>query len=243
MRAWNMAWRLAAAIAIGWVVSFNARAGTVSYPASGHLDLREGTIELWFTIDTEADAPVATGLAFFHFGVPDHFTFSSSWNAGNRRLLARPSEAQPVGRNRMLGNIWSTTDLYGGRDYHLAFTWQGRDMALYLNGELIRRRTQAIPFTGWLARTRVEVGNRQRHTPLVARAFRISDVARPQEALAAARPVADIHTTLLDLYNDPGVADEGRTYPRVESGPGDERGGRFSGTVRYVTDPVTGLRL
>jgi len=217
--------------------------GSLSYPAPGNLEWDEGTVELWFVSDFDADARKA-GATLFDIQSPAaeqwHYILSFiPWG----QALAMVGYIQP-----QQSYVWSAKLHWKpGERHYVAWTWQGRLRSLYVDGQVGHSppghgpvqgegridSTQDVPVEGPLhgslsgAKLTVGMGN----SNLTIDEIRISSVARSAAEIArlqaaGAAPTRDEHTLLLD-HCDGGPAE-------VISGVSGEKGGTLSGATRIV---------
>jgi len=237
--------RLAVAL---WTGSATALlAGAVSYPALGHVDMEEGTIEVWFTPMTELHPDVGDKVythifRLFELQVENEFGIGCTWYARPSRHGLKVSTGSRRLKEGMAGLLGSPLDHWKtGEPHHVAFTWHGRDMALWADGVRIAGRQQMIGFTGKPGKARLFVGDRDSKSPIIVHAVRVSSVARGEPQLQQAKPVADLATMLLDVFSDPPA--DRTTRPTVISELQGEQGGRLVGDAHFTPAPAPGLRL
>ncbi|MBI5685632.1 MAG: hypothetical protein HZC54_11180 [Verrucomicrobia bacterium] len=216
-----------------------ARAGGIEYPAPGNLRLEEGTIELWLTPMTElypATKPKEYRRAFalFGFRVPEHFSMSAAWLSKNgQHQVAVSMSAVGVQDGLLSVPAPAPRDWQPGQRHHVAFTWSGRDMKLAFDGREAGGRKQQLWLSGPLAGRSLIIGDPDaRDCRIILHAVRVSCMARPAETMKNAQPAADIHTLLLDVFDQPAKA--GRTNARVISGLSGEGGGVIKGAHHFA---------
>jgi hypothetical protein len=200
----------------------SVRTGQLTYPALNHLDFREGTIEFWLKLAFDPADYLSGGrftglLRVLHLAGEDGGGQLRYFAQGDslRWSVSKTSPLTPIGP--------AVRALTPGRWYHLALMWQGREMALYLDGERIAGREQVVPLHqvfGRLDRTQtLNFGDPAgRQALMVIDDLRISRVARePRELgffVGEHRP--DIYTAVLDPFEEDFVPDgETTTQPRV----------------------------
>jgi hypothetical protein len=226
--------------------------GGIEYPALGHFDVEEGSIELWFTPMVEDLYPkpgpkeYRNLFTLFQMQVPECFSMGCTWIAKGKQHGFHVSMDAP-GRQRALLPVSGRPDKTWrpGERHHLAFTWRQRDMSLWLDGKVAGTRRQSEPLTGKMAGQRLVVGDgKSRDIRVIIHAVRLSSVARSESLLAGARPEPDIHTTLLDRFDDPSRIDaSGRTTAQQASSLSGQGGATLKGNWRLVKDPSPGIAL
>lgn len=229
-----------------------ALAGNIQYPALGHFDPEEGTLEVWLTPMADDLYPALKekeyrgGFALLAMSVPEHFSFSGGWGSkANQHGLFLSMHAP--GRDKALLPVIAVPKQRWekGQPHHVAFTWKGTDMRIFLDGRQTGGRNQARPFTGKMAGQTVLLGNREnRGSAIILHAVRFSSVARTEPMLARAMPLPDIYTTLLDRFDQPGWKPDGdRTRPVQSSGMNEAGGGLLNGNWTLVNSPRQGIAL
>jgi hypothetical protein len=216
-----------------------ARAGGIEYPAPGNMRLDEGTIELWLTPMTElhpATKPKEYRRAFsmFSLRVPERFSISAAWSSqGATAQVAVSMNAVGVQNGLLSVPAQAPRDWQPGQRHHIAFTWRGQEMRLAFDGREAGGRKQQLWFSGPLAGRTLVIGDPEfRDCRILLHAVRVSCVARPAGTMKGAKPAADIHTLLLDVFDQP--AKEGRTNARVISGLSGESGGVIKGAHHFA---------
>lgn len=227
-------------------------AAGVVYPALGHFDPEEGTIELWLTPMVDDLYPELSQRGYRgHFGllgmdVPEQFHFRSGWMTRGKQSGVNVSMGRP-GRERALLSVigYSKNDWRTGQPQRLAFTWKQNDMRVYLNGREAGGRQQQETFSGAMGGQSLTVGDADfRDCRILLHAVRISDVARTEPMLASARPAPDRHTRLLDLFDRTDrVRADGQTTPVQFSPLAGASGGRIKGSYHFVSGASSGLAL
>jgi hypothetical protein len=231
------------------------RAGKIEYPALGNFDLNEGTLEIWLTPMTEMypENPGRYRGAFslFSIRVPDRFSIAAGWGSsqsekGNQtvqhRLFSSMSGSKP---KELLPVVIQPKNWKQGQPQHYAITWQGKIMKAYSNGKRGGGRSQSGVLSGNLGDVWFILGDQKgRDSRVIVHAVRLSSIARSEEQLANAKPVADVYTRLLDVFDSPNCLQKGMTKPVVMTRfPGGSEGGRASKGVRFTQTPTPGLAL
>ncbi|MCF7838978.1 MAG: LamG domain-containing protein [Candidatus Marinimicrobia bacterium] len=210
-----------------------ARAETdlLAFPARGHIDLAEGTIECWicFPRDPLPAADDAAAPAYHFRGnllsvttadaiEPSFLTigFFAKRGDGQRapfRLAARIAllGVPPPGHYLLL----FPPDIQGGDWHHLAITWDRENYNAYLNGQPSRiaprdwkQRTERFAARLGAAAQIIlgsdPAGVYRGRAPFIIDDFRISSVARPAADLGYHGPLKpDLFTTLLLTFDAP----------------------------------------
>jgi hypothetical protein len=133
-----------------------------------------------------------------------------------------------------------------GQPLHLALTWRGRDMRLYLDGQQIGRRVQATAFSEIPPGITLTVGDRRnRPARLILHAVRLSNIARSAQQFTDGEPTADIYTLLLDVFDRPTcINDDGVTSPQISNSLEGEAQGRAHGAWHFASNqPRAGVAL
>lgn len=223
-------------------------AGAIEYPLPGHFEHEEGTIELWFTptIDLAPvpDVKYESLIPLLSIEVPEGFRLGGGCFSRGGQLMFGFSMSHPELRGALLPvNGQVKRALPAGKALHIALTWRGNIMQLYLDGECIGSRRQGARLSGTLVGRTLRIGG-QRDARMVLHAVRLSCVAREEALLQDAQPVADTLTLLLDRFDSPDhVSADGRTAAQVISGLSGETGGVIHGHWHFVDDPVPGVAL
>ena len=231
-----------------------AGAAGIEYPAAGHFDPAEGTIELWITPMADNLYPPDDGKyrkLFDLFGVvsPDNWSCVSTWARYKAQIgprVSMSSKKMNKGLSTILTSMKGVPPWKQGERRHFAFVWKGRNMAMYSDGQLIsEEHQQGVALDGSMAGIPFFVGNKDGDdTPVILNAVRISSVAKPASALAGAEPGEEIFTLLLDRFDVPKKLDGGRTRPEAMHSLQDGvTGGKILGSARLVTHPTAGLAL
>lgn len=227
-------------------------AGAIRYPALGHLELEEGTIELWVTPMAELYPEIEgfrRGFSLFSLDVPGHFSFSGMWATSDDAHgphVSMSSQRQERGLTPVPGRAvdwWQK-----GEPAHVALTWKGREMTLVVDGDPVGQRRQGVAFSGDLARVMLVIGDaRSRDNEVVLHAVRVSNVARPPESFAESEPTADVFTLLLDRFQRVERDDDGAwsipEVARLGSEADSIARGEIRGSWRRVERPKQGLAL
>lgn len=251
-----------AVIIVWWAAGAPVYAGAVAYPALGHVELEEGTIELWLTPTTELYPDLEEGgfrraFSLFSLDVSEHFAFSGMWasrGTSHGPHVSMSSRRQQRGLIPVPGRAvdwWEP-----GEPAHVALTWRGREMTMIVDGERVSRRHQGVGFSGELVDVMLVIGDaRSRDNDVVMHAVRVSNVARDAESLAEAEPEADLATLLLDRFERIETDDDGTwSVPAVSSSlvrkGGDEAEsglapvrGELRGAWHQTDEPRPGLAL
>jgi hypothetical protein len=216
-----------------------ARAGGIEYPAPGNLRLDEGTIELWLTPMTELYPALKPkeyrrAFALFALRVPECFSMSAAWlSKGGQHQVAVSMSAVGVRDGLLSVPATAPRDWQPGQRHHIAFMWSGREMKLAFDGREAGGRKQQLWLSGPLAGRSLTIGDPDgRDCQIILHAVRVSCVARPAKTMKGAQPSADIHTLLLDVFDQP--AKEGRSNARVISGFSGENGGVIKGAHHFA---------
>ena len=230
-------------------------AGSIQYPALGNFDVRQGTIELWLTPTRDLRPEVAPGgyqsiLSLFHLKVPHRFTMGASWYAKATRDGARYRLHASIGhaehRAALMPVPAEAVDWQRGQRHHVAFTWDGRTMKLYADGELVGQRQQAKRFRGPLGGCHLRIGDRWgKDAGYILHAVRISRTAHAAKTQQDARPVPRLDTLLLDRFADETFSggDKHTTRAEIIAGLTGETGGTVHGQHHLTTQPHPGLAL
>jgi hypothetical protein len=228
------------------LIAAHASARELTYPLFGNFRAEEGTMELWFSCQAPLDAPAggdyqvlmslfelspagasAVVATIFARGGKLHLSFSMHDRGAERGLL-------PIS-----GPL--TEPIPVGRVVHLAWTWRGRDMAVFVDGKLFGTRAQASVLAEATPGDLLRVGS---SPGMVLHALRISTVARDAQALARPRPDLDVHPLLLDCFDSAEhVSADGSTRAQLVSGLMGESGGKVSPPFAFVSKPAPGLAL
>lgn len=226
-------------------------AGSVSYPAVGNVDLLEGTIELWLTPTADLYPPMNTSnyavpMKLFHLKVPDGFNLSVGWNVKKNHgdevsgLYASMTHLGPQG-DGLMSIPTKSLDWEPGQTHHVVFTWRGRGISLYADGNLLAERSQRVGFTGKLANCELVVGDAEgRNAGFILHAVRISRIAHDVEN--DVKPVATLDTLLLDRFDGQSLSGT-QTKAEVIAGLTGETGGTIKGARHPVQAPKPGLLL
>ena len=237
-----------------WVACCTGRAGAggIEYPALGHFDPQEGTLEVWFAPMVDDLHPAVKekeyrgGFALFAMSVPEQFSFGGGWGSKAKQHGIFISMQAPGREKALLSVIGPTAERWNkGETHRVAFTWKDRDMRVFLDGREAGRRSQAQPLGGKMAGQSLCIGSREnRDTLIIVQAVRLSSIARPEKMLVDAAPVPDIYTTLLDRFDQPGAEPSGpRTRPAQWNGLAGDEGGLFQGNWSRVDAPQRGIAL
>lgn len=216
----------------------------VEYPAPGNIDLDEGTMEFWFTPTKELYPPLGDRkfigvFSLFNLSVPEEFHASCGWGLKPDGATLFISMSAP-GRDKALLPVGThVKDWKAGEAHHVAFTWKGRDMRMFVDGRPGGTRTQAVPFSGGIARARLLVGGVEgRPAGIILHAVRFSQVARSEAMLQNAQPEPDLYSLMVERFDKPGKAQAEQI-----SGLSGEKGGTVSKDAQFVEAPRPGLAL
>lgn len=229
-----------------------ALAGSVRYPAPGNVDIEEGTIEIWLTPTADLYPSMKPGgyqnvLSLVTWQIDGEFSLAARWIARGSddgtacRLHVALSHRQDKTALRSVPGTSAGWQPHTPR--HFAFTWAGREMRLYADGQLLKHITQTRGFTGQLAGSELIFGDlRNQDAGFILHAVRISRIARTADALHDAKAIADPATLLLDRF-DQAPASGDTTQATVIAGLSGEVGGLLRGQWHHVAGPQSGLAL
>jgi len=196
---------------------------TLEYPAEGHFNVNEGTLELWVKPSFDPNVPLEPddpgrgryNRDLFAVQLPNGDTIMWYWNIDDRgmRFFVRQDQTYPV----LVGSReeWKT-----GEWHHLALTW-GDAIRIYNDGELKAERPYRGTLPVDLKGAKLVFGGGLCEFALDE--VRISDVARSPEEIAASASArgereADGQTLLLDHLN--GAAEGGALAGNYRFAPG-----------------------
>lgn len=235
---------------IAAVGGLSVSAGGIEYPALGNFDLREGTLEVWFTPATELypalkEDEYRSIFRLFSMTVPGHFGFNAHWYGRGNVHGLHVSMSHSAMRDGLIPLPARQLKWNSNEPHHVAMTWRGNVMDLWADGEHVSHRNQAMAFSGGLAGQHLIVGGSTfRDTPIIVHAVRTSNIARAREQLKDAEAVADLFTLLLDRFDAvESVSEEGRTRPAVISKLNSQRRGLVKGKYHFVAAPLAGVAL
>lgn len=196
---------------------------TLTYPAEGHFNVEEGTLELWVkpsfdpNVPVEADAPGRGryNRDLFAVQLPNGDTIMWYWNIDDRgmRFFVRQGQTYPI-------LVSSREEWKTGEWHHIALTW-GDAIRIYNDGQLRAER----PYRGTLPvdvkGAKLVFGGGQ--CEFAIDEVRISAVARSAEEIAASAMAqgeleADEQTLLLDHLN--GATEGGEVAGNYRFAPG-----------------------
>lgn len=206
----------AVALFLGCCITTHAQTrqfASLTYPAKGHFQLDEGTVELWIVPGFDANDKTNAAATYFNLVLPEqagHFVLMHvSWGGA----LAMVGYVFP-----QQSYVWSEKLKWkAGEPQHIAWTWSGRKRSVYINGRIGKGApghgplqgegridsSQDVIVEGWihgdLTNAQIVIG--RGHSLLTIDELRISSIARPLEEIAAqmnGAPVADAYTLLLD---------------------------------------------
>ncbi|MDF3058245.1 MAG: hypothetical protein K0R17_2460 [Rariglobus sp.] len=231
-----------------------ASAAGIEYPAAGHFDPAEGTIELWITPMVDDLYPPDDGkyrklFDLFSVVSPDNWSCVSTWARYKAQIgprVSMSSKKMNKGLSTLLASMKEVRVWKKGERRHFAFVWKGRDMAMYSDGQRIsEEHQQGVGLDGSMAGIPFFIGNKDGDdAPVILNAVRISSIAKPAAALADAEPREEIFTLLLDRFDVPKKLEGGRTRPEAMHSLQDgATGGKILGHARFVTQPTAGLAL
>ncbi len=237
-------------LSLAFALLTTARAATVEYPAFGNLNFDEGTIELWLVpVDSTEPEPKPQNwkgiFRFLHIESPDIFTVD--WTVTQKDLMSnlrvRIDDKTGAKGMRNLGNEKSPdANPQQGKLTHLAFTWKGREMAHYADGEFLGKVSQLTGFSGPIGNLMIQLGEKDKPSrSWLFQAIRISSVARKAEELANSSPVADASTLLLDRADQWQNLADGVTTPAVIALiHGQSAFGKLSADAQWQAEPAPG---
>ncbi len=125
----------------GWM-----KYGYLSYPLKGNISPKEGSIEMWVKPEIDPQEPLKRWYSFYFFVVypspgkraPTFFAF---WKPGEGPRMGGTYMRE--GKQIHLRNTpatWPDKIVWEKDTWHyFAFTWKGKEMALYADGKLIRK--------------------------------------------------------------------------------------------------------
>jgi hypothetical protein len=184
-------------------------------------------------------------FSLFQIKVDEHFAAVCIWyGRGDHHALhvsigayGKPNALLPVPGKPI---VWENN-----KHHHVAFTWKGKQMFLYADGQRIGNRAQAISLSGKLAGQHLLLGRRKfRDSPIIVHAVRVSSIARDVDKLIKTLPVPDTFTLLLDRFDSPEKNYEANlTNCEVISGFNGEAGGRLRGSYHWTETPTKGIAL
>lgn len=216
----------------------------LEYPAPGNLDLDEGTMEFWFTPTRELYPPMGDRkfvgvFSLFSLDMPEQFHAGCGWGQKAEGATLFVSMSAP-GRDKALLPVGTHVKGWkAGEAHHVAFTWKGRDMRIYVDGRPGGERMQSVPFSGGIAQARLLVGGVEgRSAGIILHAVRTSSVARTEAMLRNAQPEPDLYSLLVDRFDRPG-----KTQAEQISGLSGEKGATVSKDAQFVQAPKPGLAL
>lgn len=210
----------------------------IIYPLELNFAQEEGTVEIW--VRPDADLAGDAGGKFYHFFAWRISLGMKTWGEqGGFGLIWRvPQGLYTFGTRsdaaltlRNTPTIWPRTLSWPkGTWHHLAFTWCGKTMTLYADGERVARSKSSglIPSTDrgyWV----VGYGD----SPITVDEFVISSVARSAGEIQDRirhRPIRDEFTLILDSMESLSKVD-GRLY-RLEPGKCASVRGRYGQAVQ-----------
>jgi len=177
----------------------------ITYPYELNFHPDEGSVEVWVKPLIDVRRPTKS---FYHF-----FVFNTSLGKGGQRggftimwqprcgLVAYGVQCDERGKHHLQNTPtpWPK-QMHWEKDtwHHVAFTWKNREMALYADGELVRRCLSSDPMPA--GKTGVLMLGRGL-SPVVFDDFCVSSIARTQEQIRgrSVKPlVPDVYTLLLD---------------------------------------------
>lgn len=224
------------ALAVGLAFpSFAGQTGTLDYPSEDNLDFKEGTVEFWFKplYDTASFLPSTEKYQLLSAilnmqGETGGLTISHFAGAS-----ARPTATLYARLNS------EKQDLFGisagafmpkkGDWHHLALVWMGREITLYVDGEIgLGKKGKVGTLTalaflheafGVVGRHPIRLGDKWNANGKIAvDDFRVSSVARPVEQLGiyVGQLKPDPSTRILDAFEESFEPDgKTRTRPTV----------------------------
>jgi hypothetical protein len=187
--------------------------GNLIYPARGHIQLDEGTVELWIVCGYDVEDKQKAAGTYFNLVFPDppaHYVLTHIGWGGALAMVGYTFPQQSY--------VWSEKlNWKPGETHHIAWTWSGRKRSLFVDGRIGRGRPGHGPLQGegrvdtsedvvvedWihgdLTNAQLMIG--RAHSRFTIDELRVSSVARPIEEIARqmnAAPTADAYTLLLD---------------------------------------------
>lgn len=224
-------------------------AGGVEYPMAGNLNLKSGTVEMWFypmkDMYTPIEGSYQTVFTFFEFGIPGNFKAAASWyKQSENRVRVKVSMSSPLLKKGVLPLLGTAPEGWKeGELHHLAMVWDLTNMEYYFDGRKVSSRKQLIELSGEPGKEKIVFGNGKRGANnYVLRGVRISSVARrPEKEGEVPELKPDASTLLFDDFSKVDLANK-TTSPRViaDMGDGGNHGTLLGGDCR-MTD--NGLAL
>lgn len=228
--------------------------GNLIYPASGNIELNEGTVEIWLIsgFDSEPERKDSSSWCS-----PFNLTFPSDNAKYVLNFLTWGKAIVQAGYGKIQHSyVWTRPLVWKpGEFHHLAWTWSGRKRSVYVDGtaggkgpkgEIPVEQTVEGPLAGDLTDARIEIGSG--HSPITIDEVRISSIARTPEEIAKgwqSAPKKDATTLLLDhcAEGDPEVIAESRERTlagavirrRLEGGHESVKG-RFGNAIQLWTE-------
>mgnify|MGYP006293933039 CR=1 FL=1 len=224
-------------------------ASAIRYPALGNFELDEGTIEVWLTPMVDVLYPPDEGqyvvvFDLFQMKVDGEWRMGASWYRHNHQLGLKVSMDSHTMKKGLVGILSKTPrDWAPGERHKIAFTWKGREMALWADGKRIGGRRQAQGFAGKLGGEKLFIGDpqSQKRSRIIVHAVRISSIMREPEELTVQEPQADLATLLLDTFENAEDVEEGVSNVEVMNAM-DGRA-ELTGPHHFVEEPSPGLAL
>lgn len=205
--------------------------GRVLYPAEGNIEIEEGTIEfrLALLFDPEEtfkdESQYRLNASLFYLEWPGEkrngaIAISCYTNFTRGKYYCNLGISVANTKNELLPLGTVINDWKKGQWHHIAFTWKGKEMRLYIDGKEIKetRREQPEPFDGDIGKGKgIYLGDRFGNTGRVLfDDFRISSIARTEEEIKSyikneIKP--DAYTLLLDNFNE-NFTPDGKTQTK-----------------------------
>jgi hypothetical protein len=246
----------------------------VQYPVAGNFRPERGTIELWLRFAEQPEAGAGRSLHYFPVFFLDRegentrrvsFTYQTIWGTNHFHFffssvvkveggmmqgpyVASAEEGQTVKPSRD-GPPPFLPRMKAGDWHHLAIVWtNGLEktlVSMYLDGRLAIRPSE-LPGPWWddMETMTFSLMNAPYHDNIAFDELRVSDIARPAEAIADAFArgslVRDEHTLLLDRFEQ---LDENETIAEWIAGYRGEKGGRLLNRCYELVDGKFGRAL
>ena len=178
--------------------------GRVSYPAAGHIHREEGTFECWYrpAVDSERELPFEQRQ---YQGNRNMFTveLSPGMDGSNYGLYWNGTVQGLVGWARTDGVVTDNPgyafDWQAGEWHHIALTWEGEHLRIYLDGQMVSETPNRGFLAGPLEDARIVIGGDGALATIDE--VRILSVARPP-TVPGAPFEPDAETLLLDHFDN-----------------------------------------
>jgi hypothetical protein len=174
-----------------------------SYPALGHIDFRQGTVEMWVTpnFDPHRETEETTWTRnLVNFEQDGENYFQIIWRYAHRPQWGHRAGIWVRGniggeRSFISMHLWPSTDdvlasIQEGERFHVAYCWDAQEIWVYVNGELLGSRQ---PMSGGRLGVRASedlkmvVGD-SRSSNLTVEDLRISSLPRRPDELGFHEP-------------------------------------------------------